>query len=143
MTSGTCADKGYGWIEDAATCEAAAGQVGWSDTTADAVSDSDYPQGCSTQNNGGVLYFNTHTSSTRSCDYSYSKACLCAFAGPDCAHDDGTTANPGPCVCGTSGTYCSSATGLVCDTSNNDRCSAVPTCTTTTPTHPHTTPTCA
>ena len=46
VTSGTCADNGYGWLEDAATCEAAAGQVGWSYTTANTYSTSSRPRGC-------------------------------------------------------------------------------------------------
>ena len=115
VASGTCSDQGYGRIADAAMCEAAAGQVGWSDTTAYTNSWSGYPRGCfdrSSSSSGGELRFNTDTSSTSSCDSYSSTACLCAaFTGPVCAHGDGATANPAPCVCGTSGA-CTAATGL-------------------------------
>ena len=133
VTSGTCASNGYGYIEDAAACEAAAGQVGWSDTTAGTSSWTSYPRGCwdtSSSTSGGGLIFNTNTASTESCDYSSSQACLCAFTAAVCPHHDGATANPGPCICGASG-GCTSATGFFCDTSNNDRCSQFATCSNT------------
>ena len=62
VTSGKCTDRGYEWIEDKATCEAAAGQVGWSDTTVYTTLDSYYPRGC-LDTSWGDLYFNTDTSS--------------------------------------------------------------------------------
>jgi hypothetical protein len=130
VTSGTCATNGYEVIEDTATCEYAAGQVGWSDTAAETRAiGSSYPRGCQdwSSSNGGELLFNTNTDSAGSCGGGGSKACLCAFTGPACVHGDGATANDANCVCGTSGA-CTAATGLFCDTANNDRCSVVPTC---------------
>ena len=90
VTSDTCADKGYGWIADAVACEVAAGQVDWSDTTAETNHSLNYPQGCYNESSsqGSELRFNTQTASSRSCDYApagqfhTSKACLCAaFTG--------------------------------------------------------------
>ena len=52
-----------------------------------------------------------------------------SFTGPACAHGDGATANPAPCVCGASGA-CTSATGLFCDATKN-QCDDVPYCATT------------
>ena len=131
VTSGTC--EGYGWIADKAACEATAGQAGWSDTTAHTYSTTNKPRGCydtRSSTSGGSLWFNTNTASTISCDYSNSKACLCAaFTGPACPHDDGATANPAPCVCGTSG-ICNSYTGFFCDAAKN-QCDDVPYCATT------------
>jgi len=133
VTSGTCASNGYGYIEDAATCGAAAGQVGWalSPDTGAALTYSglSFPRGCWNSENR-VVHFTTNTASTRSCDYSGAEACLCAITAGVCPHHDGATANPVPCICGASG-GCTSATGFFCDTSNNDRCSQFATCSNT------------
>ena len=136
VTSGKCTEKaGYSWINDAATCEAAASQVGWSDTLAASITSSTgMPRGCfdiASSATGGNLFFNSDGNSPVSCAGQFSKACLCSFAAPQCPHDDGVTTNEAPCVCGTTGA-CTTATGLICDiTTGNDRCSAVPTCTAT------------
>ena len=130
VTSGTCADQGYGWITNAATCRLAAGQVGWSDTSASTWrSGLGLPRGCldtSSSTSGGNLQFNTDTASTRSCDYPDAKACLCTFTGAACPHDELAATNAGPCVCGLSA--CASSTGLFCDISKN-QCDSVPYCT--------------
>ena len=122
VTSGMCTGNGYEWIADAATCQAAAGQVGWSDTVASITSWSGFPRGCFDQrssSSGGNLKFNTNPSSTGYCGSSNSEACLCAaFTAPACTHDNGTTVNPNHCVCGASGA-CTSATGLFCASSLN------------------------
>ena len=73
------------------------------------------PTGCKS---GGLGDVGTH-------DYCYRES-LCMSA-PYCTNTNGTAANPAPCVCGVSGA-CTSASGLFCDTSNNDRCSPAPTC---------------
>ena len=128
VTSGTCASNGYVYIEDAATCGAVAGQVGWSDTTPFPTHHASYPRGCGME--FGSLYFSTSTSSTRSCDYGWLEACLCAITAAVCPHHDGGTANPAACICGAS-VGCTSATGFFCDTSNNNRCSQFATCSNT------------
>ena len=130
VTSGTCTDNGYKYIADPTTCGTAAGQVGWRDTSANTYSWDGYPRGCfDRSSSGGDLKFNPDMASTVSCDSTYSKACLCAFTGPACPYADGGTVNTGPCVCGAA--TCSDATGLFCDTSNNDRCSQLATCSST------------
>ena len=121
VTSGTCASNGYGWIEDLAACGAAARQVGWSDLTANSsYNGSDDPRGCIANKHSNRTYFNTNTSSQADCNGGVSKACLCAFRGPACAHVDGATENPAPCVCGDS-EACNSFTGLFCNAGSCSR----------------------
>jgi hypothetical protein len=108
VESGECGSvSGRVGITDKATCETAAGNLGFSDTTVYEVSYSDNPSGCF-RSSGGSLYYNTKSSSTISC--SSSNACLCLSA-PECTRINGNEPNTAVCICGTigcsdAGSYC-------------------------------------
>jgi hypothetical protein len=121
INSGTCGSvSGRINIADKATCETAASNLGFSDTTAIEQSKSDYPSGCY-ENSDGNLVYNTDSSSTTSC--SSNTPCLCLSA-LECTKINGNEPNNAGCICGTA--VCSAA-GSYCDESKN-KCSNVPTC---------------
>eukprot|EP00944_MAST-04C_sp_MAST-4C-sp1_P013187 g13187.t1 len=75
VESGTCGSvSGRVDITNKTTCETAAGDLGFSDTTAYELSTSYSPSGCS-RSSIGSLYYNTDSSSTSSC--SSDEFCLC------------------------------------------------------------------
>ena len=132
VTSGTCNSNKLAYITSTEECEAAAIQVGWSDTTArhDGTGSS-YPPGCYTRGRyavGGNTQFNTVTTSTVQCSGTWASACLCSFIAPYCSHGDGATPNSAPCICGNKA--CTSFAGLFCYTLGN-KCSksVIPACT--------------
>ena len=99
-------------LPDKAACEAGATSMGLDDVEATEDSWSWLPPGCF-WGFGTTLYYNTLSTSTRSCTYN-SDFCLC-IAAPDCNNISGATLNDAPCLCG--GTGC---TGLFCDASNTE-----------------------
>mgnify|MGYP004082623293 CR=1 FL=1 len=111
-TSNQCSSP-YSIVLDKSTCETHAAEVGWSDTTASAVSFSSYlPQGCVYMTGSDQLRVYSRTSS-KSCSADYT--CLCAFTAPLCS----VGLNEDVCICGSNACYHS--TGLIC--SANGQCS--------------------
>ena len=123
VKSGRCgSESGKVDITDKAMCEHVAGNLGLSDTTAQEVSWSSAPPGCS-WNSYGDLYYNKDSSSTESC--SSFRSCLCLSA-PECTRINGNELNTAGCICGTKA--CSN-TGSYC-TKSNSTCT-LPSCSVT------------
>lgn len=108
----------YSMVLDKSTCEAQAAEMGWSDTTASAVSFSSYlPQGCVYMTGSDQLRLYSKSSS-KSCSDDYT--CLCAFSAPLCS----VGLNEDACICGSKA--CHHTTGLIC--SADGQCSHPPPC---------------
>jgi len=124
INSGQCTDVvNRVMISDKATCMAAATSMGLSDKTAVSMSSLESPPGCLLT---GGLYYNTLDghwalySAKKPC--SNDRKCLCVAAS-NCPLTDGSAANTGTCLCGS--TLCNEETGFICDSSTN-QCSASP-----------------
>ena len=130
VTSGDCDDDAKTvMIATIEGCSAAATAMGLTvPTSFNAVSSNYDALGCFVTS-GGTLKFNTRSSSSYDdCADSDTKFCIC-LAGPLCTNIDGSAANTGTCICGTSdsGNACSLETGLYCDRSTFS-CSAGSAC---------------
>jgi len=119
-------------ITDKATCEIAAGNLGFSDTTAIEISyaGGDPSFGCSVSTGWGLVFNDNDSSSRGFCQKmgggseNGQYTCLCLSA-PECTKINGKEPNTAGCICGTKA--CSPDSGLFCFKSSNGaaRCDKV------------------
>ena len=92
----TCSAAGCVDAVSEAGCEAGATALSLSDTSANFVSSSSRPSGCSFES-GYYLYFNTNQGSTATCTSTYQCVCDCSpCTGADAAPSNGAQVPPTP-----------------------------------------------